>query len=607
YAVQTYDGLPIANAVSDVHINPRGSVFLAGASFVPTSSIQNLAHRRADVATLTPIEAIEALGRHLGYPAGSTANATIQYPVANNTNILRVFGVSFSTSSVSVQLKYYALDQTLIKVWDINTPMVDPEHWYNAFVSVTDGSVVALTNWVNKATSSVPDAYYDVVPIENHSITEGRVMIMSPWDLNYSPYGWHSNFDDGSPDYSANVTTIGNNAIVQENWAALADPFYNFRPRGLNRTFNFTLDLTVDPTQGGNVNASIAQAFYLVSLLHDIFCRFGFTEAAGNFQFVNFGNQGQPLDPVVVNVQDGSGFNNANFATPPDGQPPLLRAYIFTVTNPRRDGALDNSIMIHEFGHGVSNRLTGGSATANCLTTPMSLGLGEGWSDWLSIALQNNPNTTRNDLFYIGAYPFNRSVRNYPYTTNMSVNPSVYSLLQNTGRINYTEPHSMGEIWTSMLWEVYWNMVDSSGFADPKYLNMTAGNTLAYLMVIDGFKLQPCNPTFVAARNAIIKADQVNTGGKYFCHIWRGFAKRGLGYSQVDITAGSGGYVDYFDLPPSCSGQANHTGALTLGLQTNELASNSSSHGLSSRQSSRDFVALYIAALAAVYLIHARN
>jgi hypothetical protein len=38
-------------------------------------------------------------------------------------------------------------------------------------------------------------------------------------------------------------------------------------------------------------------------------------------------------------------------------------------------------------------------------------------------------------------------------------------------------------------------------------------------MVLDGIKLQPCSPTFVDSRNALIAADQALTGGKD-CLIW---------------------------------------------------------------------------------------
>ena len=42
-------------------------------------------------------------------------------------------------------------------------------------------------------------------------------------------------------------------------------------------------------------------------------------------------------------------------------------------------------------------------------------------------------------------------------------------------------------------------------------------------------KLQTCRPTFFNARDAIIQADQVLTGGENFCVLWKGFASRGLG------------------------------------------------------------------------------
>jgi extracellular elastinolytic metalloproteinase len=42
-------------------------------------------------------------------------------------------------------------------------------------------------------------------------------------------------------------------------------------------------------------------------------------------------------------------------------------------------------------------------------------------------------------------------------------------------------------------------------------------------------KLQKCRPSFFDARDAIIQADQVLTGGENFCVLWKGFADRGLG------------------------------------------------------------------------------
>ena len=54
--------------------------------------------------------------------------------------------------------------------------------------------------------------------------------------------------------------------------------------------------------------------------------------------------------------------------------------YIFTLTTPNRDGTMDNAIPVHEYTHGLTNRLTGGG-TGTCLQTAEAGGMGEGWSD----------------------------------------------------------------------------------------------------------------------------------------------------------------------------------------------------------------------------------
>ena len=58
-------------------------------------------------------------------------------------------------------------------------------------------------------------------------------------------------------------------------------------------------------------------------------------------------------------------------------------------------------------------------------------------------------------------------------------------------------------------------------------------------------KLQPCNPNFVQARDAIIKADQINNQGANRCLLMKGFAKRGMGVNAKN-------FVDDFTLPEGC-------------------------------------------------------
>ena len=61
--------------------------------------------------------------------------------------------------------------------------------------------------------------------------------------------------------------------------------------------------------------------------MHDLTYQYGFDEPAGNFQTNNYGNGGLGNDAVKAEAQDGSGLNNANFATPPDGSQPRMQMF----------------------------------------------------------------------------------------------------------------------------------------------------------------------------------------------------------------------------------------------------------------------------------------
>jgi extracellular elastinolytic metalloproteinase len=156
--------------------------------------------------------------------------------------------------------------------------------------------------------------------------------------------------------------------------------------------------------------------------------KYGFTEAAYNFQNDNFGKGGKGKDRVQISVQDLSGTNNANFATPPDGQYGQMRMFTWTSTSPMRDGALENDIVVHEFTHGVSNRLTGGG-TGECLQTTEAGGMGEGWSDAMADITECKTKPVQD--FTLGSYVINNAagIRSHPYSVNKATNPLTYASL----------------------------------------------------------------------------------------------------------------------------------------------------------------------------------
>src|SRR6266511_2005740 len=290
----------------------------------------------------------------------------------------------------------------------------------------------------------------------------------------------------------ASTVTTGNNvdAYLDTNRDNLPDAINtttlrNGRAFSSTQNFSFTFTAGVDPrTQRA---ASVTNLFYFNNIMHDFAYRLGFTEAAGNFQTNNFGRGGIGNDPVRAEAQDGSGTNNANFATPPDGSRPRMQMFLFTRgtanLNDDRDGSFDGDVVLHEYGHGISNRLVGGPSNTSCLGGTQAGAMGEGWSDYWAITFYNNG--------IVGEYVTNnttRGIRRAAYTVPANPIHDSYADLGNQG----FEVHNDGEIWAAALWD----------------LRQTLGSAIANRLVLQGMKFTPCSPSFLNARDGILTADQ---------------------------------------------------------------------------------------------------
>jgi extracellular elastinolytic metalloproteinase len=254
------------------------------------------------------------------------------------------------------------------------------------------------------------------------------------------------------------------------------------------------------------------------------------------------------IPSVMISLDDGNLFK-ANL-------PLTLTLADGTGGAPDRDSDLDSGVIAHEYGHGISNRLTGGPATVSCLNNAEQMG--EGWSDWFALNLTTHPADRPTTARGVGSYvifepPDGAGIRPTPYTTDMSVNPSTYASVADV--VNISQPHGIGYVWNTMLWEVYWNLVDRHGYNADVYGDWTTGgNNLALQLVMDGLKFQVCRPGFVDGRNAILQADMALTAGANQCEIWRGFTKRGLGASADQGSSASRvDGVEAFDLPGICT------------------------------------------------------
>ncbi len=217
------------------------------------------------------------------------------------------------------------------------------------------------------------------------------------------------------------------------------------------------------------------------------------------------------------------------------------------------DGDFDNGIVVHEYGHGISTRLTGGPMNSGCLQNAEQMG--EGWSDWFALMLTQETGDAGADVRGMGTYAFSEpttggGIRNSPYSTSFAVNNYTYGRTNDANDLS--EPHGIGFVWATMLWDLNWAFCNRYGF-DPNLYTGTGGNNTLLQLVIDGLKLQPCDPGFVDGRDAILRADSINNGGANVCMIWEVFARRGLG---VNASQGSSlsrsDQTEDFDLPTLC-------------------------------------------------------
>jgi len=220
------------------------------------------------------------------------------------------------------------------------------------------------------------------------------------------------------------------------------------------------------------------------------------------------------------------------------------------LTGPKNlDGDFDNGIIAHEYGHGISNRLTGGPSNVGCLGNAEQMG--EGWSDFFSLVTTAKAGQKGTDAKTVGTFALRQDtngtgIRAYPYSTDMKINPNVYD------DIIGAEIHRLGEIWTSCTWDLYWELVNLYGF-DEDIIYGNGGNNKAIRLVIAGMKLQPCSPGFVDGRNAIIAADKLLYNGIHECLIWKVFARRGLGfYSSQGSSNSTVDGVSNFETKPAC-------------------------------------------------------
>ncbi len=536
---QQFGGLEVYNAAWAVNLDSAGRVLNAGGelygmpTLAPPSSLNSLRAVRAAVTAVNSRIGAEyqpTLSRKIGATRGQ---------------------VSFSRGElgdvVDGHMVWFAVRGALQPAWVFFVTDEDGVSTYASIVDDLTGLPLLKQSMTYFQNPNVKGLVYErgspnPLPQPGTLVTESpalveRTLQSFAGDPLASPVGW----------VTAN-STRGNNAVVGENLLGIAFLETPQITTAKDGDFSFPISLGAGalPTSAFT-DAVNTNLFYWVNRAHDLHYLSGFTEAAGNFQLNNFGRGGSGGDPLYAYTHYGTqttsraALRNAVFTykSHADGSQPMIAMYLsHTGTGGYyTDGALDANVIVHEYTHGVSNRLM-----PNGYGTFQEGAMGEAWSDFFGLEYTLAEGAPVDGIYPSGEYfygAWGKGIRTRPYTTDMKLDPLTYADLGSV--ISFPEVHADGEIWMAALWDIRANLIKQFGERE--------GRRRSRVLLLDGMKFMPPASTMIDARDAILLADRVDYKGASQDQLWTAFAKRGMGATAYSWNGTSVHIAASYELP----------------------------------------------------------
>jgi hypothetical protein len=465
---------------------------------------------------------------------------------------------------------------------------------------VVTSSLTPATTVIDAVTGEILER----TPLSQYENSTGRVYKFFPGarrgghqvTVNFTQHHWlgkHAHILSGNNSHTYSDVNDNNRPSKSEevhprkgqSWGYRLIPFHLKWP-GARKFCSNPWPCSWNPDKGfswrKNRAQNATQVFFFVNNWHDHLkaAPIGFTEAAGNFQLKNHSKRGKGGDPVATQTDDGANtltnahgkriglpddghVDNANMATPPDGQRPRMQMYLqhtpglsyglggdpFSPTNVGDEA----DTVYHEYTHGLSNRLNVDVRGRTTLGGVQAGAMGEAWSDWYAMdyLVKKHLQRDRRHQADIRIFKYDGLGVNFDRTEPMDckVGQKKGAKLCTGGttghRGGYTyadygnvaggpEVHADGEIWAQTLWD----------------LRDRLGSRRTEALVTRAMELAPYNPSFLDMRNAILVADTAVFHGHHHRAIWKVFAHRGMGFHAGSLGGNDTEPSADFSLPP---------------------------------------------------------
>lgn len=266
---------------------------------------------------------------------------------------------------------------------------------------------------------------------------------------------------------------------------------------------------------------------------------------------------GVSIPVLSVTQADGDALKSALVSGPVTG-------VMAGESSPDRNGALDNTLVAHEWGHYLHHRLQDcGSSQCGAMS--------EGWADFLGLHLVLREGDDLDGAFAAAPYAAASDeqaayfgIRRFPYSVDPAKNALTFrhvadgepmpGVPMSPSSAPNSEVHNAGEVWASMLHEAYVALLREHASRPGGATFEEVRRTMARY-VVTGLQLTPIDATFTETRDGLLAAALAHDATDHLV-LAEAFAARGAGTcasSPERYSSDFVGVVEDFGLAPRLS------------------------------------------------------